>query len=223
MDIHSPTVANSSNSKSLDNNAFPTTKEELLELINQKDMLEGELRTLGAVLDSHKVNMNTPLTTFDGYPRDDIDVAQIRTTRARIIHLRNDHKALLSRIENGLHALHSSLPPSPPAPALETQPQVLPQSPLAAPDIPFAEVDIVALGSPAATAGLRLGDKVKRFGPCHALNHDGLKKVAEVVGDNEGKGLKVVVERGAEEVEVTVTPAKGWGGRGLLGCHLKPL
>ncbi|KAF8427527.1 26S proteasome non-ATPase regulatory subunit 9 [Tirmania nivea] len=220
MDIHFPTVDNPSNSNGLNNNAVPTTKEELLELINKKDIVEGELRTLGAVLDSHKVNMNTSLTTFDGYPRDDIDVAQIRTTRARIIHLRNDHKALLSQIEKGLHALHSSLPP---APAPETLPQARPPSPLAAPDIPFAEIDMVALGSPAATAGLRLGDKVKRFGACHALNHDGLKKVAEVVGNNEGRGLKVVVERGAEEVEVTVTPARGWGGRGLLGCHLKPL
>lgn len=28
------------------------------------------------VLLQHGVNMNTSLTTFDGYPRDDIDVAQ---------------------------------------------------------------------------------------------------------------------------------------------------
>ena len=54
MDIHSATIANPSTlgSNGLDNNAVPTTKEELLELINQKDILEGELRALGAVLDS---------------------------------------------------------------------------------------------------------------------------------------------------------------------------
>lgn len=82
---------------------------------------------------------------------------------------------------------------------------------------------MVAPNSPAEQAGLKLGDQVKQFGSCHALNHERLTKIAEVVGSNEGRGLKVVVDRGGEDIEVTVTPARGWGGRGLLGCHLKPL
>lgn len=52
MDIHAPTVSNSSSSNALSSDAVPTTKEGLLELMNQKDILEGELRALGAVLDS---------------------------------------------------------------------------------------------------------------------------------------------------------------------------
>ena len=28
----------------------------------------------------HKVTMNTPLTTFDGFPRDDLDIAQSELT-----------------------------------------------------------------------------------------------------------------------------------------------
>ena len=42
----------------------------------QRDRLEEELKALGSVLDSHGVTMQTSLTTFDGYPRADIDVPQ---------------------------------------------------------------------------------------------------------------------------------------------------
>ena len=72
-EIHAPTT--NGNTHTLPTKV-PSTREELLALIDQKDLLEAELRTLGAVLDSHHVTMTTPLTTFDGYPRDDIDVAQ---------------------------------------------------------------------------------------------------------------------------------------------------
>jgi 26S proteasome non-ATPase regulatory subunit 9 len=42
----------------------------------EKDRVEAELKALGQVLDSHGVHMNTGLTTFDGFPRSDIDVPQ---------------------------------------------------------------------------------------------------------------------------------------------------
>merc|ERR1712169_136993 len=74
----------------------------LQQLILRKDDLEVELKALGAVLDSHGFTMQTSLTTFDGFPRSDIDVAQARVTRARIISLRNDWKDLMDRIEKGL-------------------------------------------------------------------------------------------------------------------------
>ena len=54
MDIHSPTSFTSVNdNQSLVNgNATPATSEELLELMDQKDLLEAELKTLGALLDA---------------------------------------------------------------------------------------------------------------------------------------------------------------------------
>ena len=54
MDTHVPTGFTSVNSgQSLINgNATPTTREELLQLMEQKDLLEGELKTLGALLDA---------------------------------------------------------------------------------------------------------------------------------------------------------------------------
>jgi 26S proteasome non-ATPase regulatory subunit 9 len=56
-------------------------------------------------------------------------------------------------------------------------------------DVPFATVDEVTAGSPAAMSGLQAGDEVSRFGAANAANHDRLKKVAEVVAQNEGVSL----------------------------------
>ena len=188
--------------------------------------------------------MSTPLTTFDGYPRPDIDVAQIRTTRARIIRLRNDHKALLSLIADGLHETHaafqSSLPPGP-----------QPQSSSAASrrsegerrtagvnETAFAIVNSVVPGGPAEEAGLRAGDRIRRVGDANWLNHEKLGRVRDVVMGNEGKSVVVRVQRlkrrsvgegeeedgvDVEELELGLVPRRGWGGQGLLGCHLLPL
>ena len=52
MDIHTATVPVGANTEIVNGNATPTTREELLELMDQKDLLEGELKTLGALLDA---------------------------------------------------------------------------------------------------------------------------------------------------------------------------
>lgn len=130
--------------------------------------------------------MNTSLTTFDGYPRDDIDVAQVRTTRASIIRLRNDYKELMRRIEDGLHKHHAGV-------AANTSPSLsasagssLPTRSAQSRDTPFAKVNTVAPGGPAETAGLRVADVILRFGNVNASNHEKLSKVAEVVSRGEG-------------------------------------
>jgi len=190
---------------------------------------------LSEVLDTHGVNMNTSLTTFDGYPRDDIDVAQIRTVRARIIPLRNDYKALMDKIEVGLHEHFASTAAS------QAQSTIIPRtsasatsdtaSGLSAADVsevPFATVNSVAPGSPADDAGLQAGDGIRRFGQVNWLNHEKLSKVAETVQRNEERAIEVKVlrkhaaTRSSEEMSLTLTPRKDWGGRGMLGCHLVP-
>ena len=94
--IHAPTVSSGPTSSGY-SNGIPKEQLSLQELIAEKDRLEAELKALGQVLDSvciaqrlentsanvflqHGVNMNTGLTTFDGFPRSDIDVAQSRHT-----------------------------------------------------------------------------------------------------------------------------------------------
>lgn len=92
-DIHTPSVYSGPTSSNSTNGA---SREDLSldQLMKEKARLESELKALGSVLESvqflpnksfgarsltmnqHGVNMNTGLTTFDGYPRADIDVAQ---------------------------------------------------------------------------------------------------------------------------------------------------
>ncbi|KAK2010523.1 26S proteasome non-ATPase regulatory subunit 9 [Colletotrichum eremochloae] len=226
--IHAPTVPSGPTSDS------PTANGRLgrltfSELQKKKDGVEAELRALGAVLDSHGADMNTPLTTRDGFPRSDIDVAQVRTTRARIIHLRNDYKDLMTMIEKHLHEHFASLQE-------DDEPEVQPTGsaglltdhstphPL---EEPFAKVNSVVLGSPAEAAGLKPADEIRNFGYVNRSNHDNLKRVAECVQGNEDQPVSVRVSRptsGArQELQLTLTPRRNWGGRGLLGCHILPL
>lgn len=151
--------------------------------------------------------MDTTLTTFDGYPRDDIDVPQsmfsysctlsyvsnsnsllVRTTRARIIHLRNDHKEVMKYLEKGLHAHFETLQQSQNASANNTTSlPVLNGAPsVGTVETPFAKVNSVASGSPADQAGLKAGDTIRSFGSINWVNNERLAKVGEAVQQNEG-------------------------------------
>jgi 26S proteasome non-ATPase regulatory subunit 9 len=114
-------------------------------------------------------------------------------------------------------------------------------------DPPFAKVNSVVDNSPAAGAGLQAGDLIRNFGYVNLENNDGLKKVAECVQGNEGvrppdlprvkgatgltelqQNILVKVSRSSggsrsQELRLTLTPRRNWGGRGMLGCHILPL
>ncbi|EEP78642.1 hypothetical protein UREG_03488 [Uncinocarpus reesii 1704] len=236
-DIHAPTVPSGPTSRL--GGERDISKLSMNELFKAKEQIEEELKMLSEILQSHGVNMETPLTTFDGYPRDDLDIAQIRTTRARIIYLRNDHKAIMAKVEQGVHAYFADIrnrdtcdkstgdqqPPPTTHDATEEAP--VDQSGLV--ETPFAKVSSVADGSPAAQAGMKVGDKIRSFGTVNWMNHENLRKISEVVQSNEGMPLIVKVARSGEPSQALVnhtlqlTPRRNWGGRGLLGCHLVPL
>lgn len=123
------------------------------------------------------------------------DDLPVRTTRARIIHLKNDHKALMTVIEKHIHEHFARLAESGGnaeelvtngGPSNSQTRQSVPQelSP------PFAKVNSVVAESPADSAGLKVGDEIRNFGYVNIRNHDGLKKVAECVQGNEGVSLK---------------------------------
>lgn len=112
------------------------------------------------------------------------DMSLVRTTRARIIHLRNDYKGLMSRIEVGLHAHHASIQSSTTLSTSGSSQKIDNQSqPLEA---PFAKVNSVISGSPADDAGLRAGDKIRSFGDANWMNHEKLSRVGVVVQGSEG-------------------------------------
>ncbi|KAI3328864.1 hypothetical protein HD806DRAFT_480948 [Xylariaceae sp. AK1471] len=225
--LHAPTVPSGPSSHPLTNGNVKQLS--FAELQQKKDNIEAELKALSGVLDSHGVNMETPLLTRDGFPRADIDVAQIRTTRSRIIHLKNDYKDLINAIEKHLHEHFANLQEtdaiaSTPANRATMMGDTLPETL----EVPFAKVNSVVANSPAETAGLKAGDEIRNFGYVNKSNHDGLKKVAECVQGNEGQRVLVKISRRADsgtrqELQLYLTPRRDWGGRGLLGCHVIPL
>lgn len=87
---------------------------------------------------------------------------------------------------------------------------------------PFAVVDEVADGSPAAAAGIQLGDQLCRFGAAVAGSGNELQQVAQELQAHEDKAVQVVFLRAGQAVQMQLVPQK-WAGRGLLGCHLRPL
>ncbi|GMM29880.1 hypothetical protein DAMA08_026250 [Martiniozyma asiatica (nom. inval.)] len=65
----------------------------LQELSIYRKQIDDDLILLFEYLDKNlKADMNTNLVTPDGFPRNDIDVAQIRFCRAKILRLQNDYK-----------------------------------------------------------------------------------------------------------------------------------
>ncbi|KAM7196141.1 Ras family domain containing protein [Naviculisporaceae sp. PSN 640] len=227
--IHAPTVPSGPTSAPVANGR--ATHLTFPELQRKKDNLEAELKALSGVLDSHGVDMNTSLLTPDGFPRADIDVAQIRTTRARIIYLKNDYKDLMAVIEKHLHEHFASLQDEdgPAGVTSNGEPSVLPDSVFEVFDRPFAKVNSVVDNSPASAAGLKPGDLIRNFGYVNFQNHDNLRKVGECVQGNEGQNILVKIMRVnggangmAQELRLNLTPRRDWGGRGLLGCHILP-
>ena len=98
----------------------------------------------------------------------------------------------------------------------------------------------MVVGGPAEEAGLRAGDRIRRVGDATWLNHEKLSRIRDVVMGNEGKEVVVRVQRlkrrsvgegeeeedagvDVEELELALVPRRGWGGQGLLGCHVLPL
>lgn len=115
------------------------------------------------------------------------DRRTVRTTRARIIRLKNDYKDLMSRIEKGLHEHHARLAEqAQSSSAAAHQAQSGQSAPPPALEAPFAKVNSVVAGSPADQAGLKVGDSITKFGWVDWTNHDRLGRVSEAVSQNEG-------------------------------------
>ena len=66
------------------NSQSSVTREQVMEMVKQKDGLEEELKALHEVLKSQGVGMEEPLVDGEGFPRSDIDVYQVRHARSNI-------------------------------------------------------------------------------------------------------------------------------------------
>lgn len=175
-------------------------RQAVLELIAKRDAIDSQIDALRDVLRSQGVGMEEPLVDSEGFPRNDIDVPQVRETRVSIIRLENDQKELMEQINEGLKQV------------LKVDESAGPIAKPAIEELPFAYINTVSPGSAAEAAGLKAGDELLRFGKVHHLNHNGLMALA-----NELNGeTKLVVARKGERLELVV-----YGER--LGCQILPL
>jgi len=141
----------------------------------------------------------------------------------RIIELRNDLDAITTSVKEALEAVYS---PSAVAAASADSSSV--HSSAATDNVdsprPFARVDGVAPGSPASDAGLQREDIIVRFGGLtdKAFSSASLQPLVDAVAANENRSITIKVLRANQPVFLSLVPRKGWGGRGMLGCHIVP-
>ena len=109
--------------------------------------------------------------------------------------LQYDYKSLTDRIEAGLEVhfasgiSHGNLPSSSSLTEISSSLEAA-----TTPDVVFAKVDTVSSSSPAEEAGLKPGDFIKKFGNVDNANNEKLRKVAEVVAQNEQVSIKIALE-----------------------------
>ncbi|KAA1081088.1 putative 26S proteasome regulatory subunit [Puccinia graminis f. sp. tritici] len=187
-------------------------------LSEQKRQIETELHQQYDVLSVNSIDLTSPLTDVNGFPRDDVpDLASVRVARARVCELKNDHRAIVDQLAQTLPLLlpkedHSSATPIKGASTNGSSSSSM---------VPFAQIDVVAPDSPAEQAGLKLHDQIVRFGHLNAQNHDRLQALAKLVAESEDQNITVVCFRFEEGNKTMISkelkPHSGWGGRGLLG------
>lgn len=219
----------------------------------QRDSLELEAHAIKSELDAPVLGedgrqhpppgLKLSMVDAEGFPRAEYDIFRVRTLRHRYACIQTDHKDLMKRLEEAIHELHAISRPSDShetAPgsqqgqtASEKQQASSKTAQLDAMDldtsdgplasVPFAKINSVEEGSPAAAGGIMKDDLVLSFGAIHHANHEGLRGIVREV--HAGKLVHVWVQRGGESGEIIrldVTPGT-WGGAGLLGCHLLPM
>ncbi|KAG6831928.1 hypothetical protein H0H92_006529 [Tricholoma furcatifolium] len=176
-------------------------------LIQKKKSIEEEIEAQVSILKANNSTLQTPLVDADGFPRADIDVFAVRSARVRIIELRNDLSSVTNEVGKALETIYD--PANAPK---EVESEQLK---------PFARINAVSPGSPAAEAGLQSNDLVLKFGPLdHNACSASLQPLTEVVSANENRHVIIKVLRSGQTIHLTLKPRTGWGGRGMLGCHL---
>ncbi|EJU03072.1 hypothetical protein DACRYDRAFT_77926 [Dacryopinax primogenitus] len=197
-------------------------RQHALVLVKQQEALETEMELHFTTLRANRSTMHTPLLTPDGFPRDDIDVFAVRTARVRIIELRNDVEKVREDIKRALEGMWEPVLAARAAAPKESTPQMNGTDVQA----PFARVDAIMPQSPASEAGLQKDDLLLSFGLLSTLSHPSLKQdlspLAGATQQHQDRNMIVMILRGAERKTLILQPRTGWGGRGMLGCHIVP-
>ena len=186
------------------------------------------------LLQNDNVGMNGPLVDAEGFPRNDIDVYQVRQARQQIICMQNDHKELMKQIEEWLHKLHAEAKTeamqlnnssedeqssSSEAATATQQNGALPSAPVVPLQV-IVKVNLVSPDSPAETAGLRIDDEILQFGTINSTNFtNNLQEIGQLVQHMQNQRIALKVRRAQQQLDMILIP-KPWSGRGLLGCNI---
>lgn len=134
-------------------------------LSTRKTAIEEEIEVQREILKANNSDLSTPLVDAEGFPRADLDVWAVRTARVRIIELRNDYKAVLDDLSKALEAAYAR----PEGGASGPQTEMEGQSEVHEAPVPFATIDGIAPGSPAATAVSRMTLRISHAGLSYVL------------------------------------------------------
>ena len=135
--------------------------------------------------------MDTPLVDTSGYPRTDIDLYSVRTTRGNIRKLLNDYKAVTLQIEAELPSALARVTPKK----------------------HFARVNGVLENSPAQLAGICSGDLLIQFG---SITVGTFKSLSSLAGEITNGQIAIRIERGDSVLAFDITIPAGQS----LGMHL---
>jgi len=198
-------------------------------MIEKRSAIEAEMNAIIARLSTpNGPGISGSLLDAEGFPRSDIDVAAVLSSRQRLAMLRNDYKGITEQIDQNLQILlsggrlrDSPMPPQRRADAASSENSPTPMDEDAIVRIPFAVVDEIFDGSPAASDGLQQGDQILKFGSVDG-GENLVSKLAREGQTNQGSAIPVIVMRRGVQVHLNVTP-RTWSGRGLMGCHFQCL
>jgi len=190
----------------------------LKDLGNQRDRIDEAIKGQGAVLsacfpeDTTDI-MNKPLVDNDGFPFTDMNQPLITETRRRIRELQNDRKELCTKMEDLMLKFHSAVRES------RGENEIIEHSTPSQHKnkVPFLIVKSVSPGSPAASAGFLLGDKITKLDKIDSENFIGMNQIVNLIRNSENKSLTVAIER-TDCINLTSLVPKTWSGPGLLGC-----
>ncbi|GAA5989790.1 hypothetical protein JCM5350_002942 [Sporobolomyces pararoseus] len=219
QDLHVPSSATTSTATGAAPSSTAPLSERISSLLTRRSNLEALLSVHYSTLSqNNESTMSTPLVDPQGFPRSDIDVAAVRNARVEIIRGRNDLKDIEKEMEllvqEGLARGEGGTPRAKEEMTSEERKEQTG---------PFAKVNSVAPDSPGSLAGLEPNDLIISISSIDSTNHENLAAVGRLVSQSEGKGLPIVVQRsGGKRTVLKLVPKSGWGGRGLLGCHIVP-
>ncbi|WVQ99611.1 hypothetical protein IAU59_006747 [Kwoniella sp. CBS 9459] len=221
-------------------------------LMQRKDEIEKEIEALKDVLTSHGTTPTTSLVDPEGYPRGDIDIYAIRHARSSLVRLQNDRRQVSDLLATALEDAFSvsssssnsgsgfgssSLPNGHASLDIRSTSSDHPSTngdvstEVVWPERAIARVNSVAPSSPASQAGLKAGDLIYDFAGVFHDSPGGIQAIGALVNQSEGASLTLLVLRPTpapstapgERITLQLTPRSGWGGRGMLGCHILPV